>query len=120
MRKFVLTTLLMIGVSFVIACGEIRGGEYRGREPGSREENPINRNARIERLLPEDGVTSPSHLGALIEAMRTVRPDIPKEELPLNGNAVRRVLNEMSVRDLDRVEAILPRIEKRRQAEGRE
>jgi len=48
----------------------------------------------------------------------TVRRDIPKEELPQNGNAVRRVLQSMSLSDLRRVQSILPAVERRRKAEG--
>jgi hypothetical protein len=122
MQKIISALLMVLSLSSAAGCGEFRDRdrdrEFRNREFGSREDTPANRKARAERIFPEDGDFTGAHIAALIEAIRTVRPDIPKEELPLNGNAVRHVLQGMSVRDLDRVEAILPRIIKRRQAEG--
>jgi hypothetical protein len=122
MQKIISAILMLLSLSSAASCGEFRdrdrGGEIRNRDFGSREDTPANRKAKVERIFPEDGNFTRSHIAALIEAIRTVRPDIPKEELPLIGNAVRHVMQDMSVRDLDRVEAILPRIIKKRQAEG--
>lgn len=120
MQKTIFTILMLLSLSFAAGCGEFRDrdrdGEFRNRDFASREDTPANRKARAERIFPEDGNFTRAHVEALIEAIRTVRPDIPKEQLPLGG--VRQVLQNMSVRDLDRVEAILPRIIKKRQAEG--
>ena len=119
MQKTISTVLVLVSISLANGCdGAYRGEEFRSRESASREDTVANRKSRADRIFPEDGDFTGAHIEALIEAIRTVRPDIPKEELPLNGNAVRHVLQGMSVRDLDRVEAILPRIIKRRQTRG--
>ena len=124
MQKTIFTILMLLSLPLAASCGEFRdrdrSGEFRNRDFGSREDNPTNRASRIERIFPEDSNRPPSYIAALIEAIRTVRPDIPKEDLPRVEGAVRHALKEMSVRDLDRVEAILPRIIKKRQAEGAE
>lgn len=110
MKNLILVSMLIFGVTMIGACGGTQGGFYDNSPQAQRE--------TVERLLPEDAAMKPQQLAALIEAIRTVRPDIPKEELPQNGNAVRRVLKGMSQSDLRRVESILPAVERRRRAEG--
>ena len=73
----------------------------------------------IERKRTEEALAEERNLlRTLIDAIMTVRRDIPKEELPQNINAVRRVLQSMSLSDLRRVQSILPAVERRRRAEG--
>jgi hypothetical protein len=108
--------MLIFGVAMIGACGTGEG--FYDNSPQAQREASARHAEAVERLLPEDGAIKPQQLAALIEAIRTVRSDIPKEELPQNSNAVRRVLKGMSQSDLRRVESIVPAIEKRRRAEG--
>ena len=113
MKKLFSTILVMVSISGASGCGQLtRGGT------ASRQDSPTNRNSRIDRILPEDAEYSREQLATVIDAIRAVRPDIPPKELPLNGKAVRLVLQDMSVSDLDRVEAILPSIANKRKAQG--
>ncbi|HEU4770926.1 MAG TPA: hypothetical protein VFS68_02105 [Candidatus Udaeobacter sp.] len=116
MKNLILMSMLILGVTMIGACGG-PGGFYDNSPQAQREASARHAEA-VERLLPEDAPIKPQQLAALIEAIRTVRPDIPKEELPQNSNAVRRVLKGMSQSDLRRVESILPAVERRRRAEG--
>ena len=116
MKNLLLMSMLIFGVAMTGACGG-SGWDYHDNSPAARQEAAARHAEAVERLLPEDGVTQPQ-LRTLIEAIMTVRKDIPKEELPQNSNAVRRVLKEMSLSDLRRVQSILPAVERRRRAEG--
>lgn len=117
MKNLILMSMLIFAVAMTGACGGGRGGFYDNSPQAQREASARHAEA-VERLLPEDAPMKPQQLAALIDAIRTVRRDIPKEDLPQNGNAVRRVLKGMSESDLRRVESILPAIERRRRAEG--
>jgi len=118
MKNLVVMSALILGVSMASACGGARG-EFYENSPLSQEEAAARHVEAVNKLLPEDGVTLPQ-LRTLIDAIMTVRRDIPKEELPQNANAVRRVLQGMSLSDLRRVQSILPAVERRRRAEGAE
>jgi hypothetical protein len=102
--------------SMMGACGEIRG-EFHENSPLAQQDAAARHAEAVNRLLPEDGVNLPQ-LRTLIDAIMIVRRDIPKEDLPQNSNAVRRVLQGMSLSDLRRVQSILPAVERRRRAEG--
>jgi hypothetical protein len=92
-------------------------GEFYEDRPLAQQDAAAQHAEAVDRLAPEVGVTLPQ-LRTLIDAIMTVRRDIPKEELPQNINAVRRVLQSMSLSDLRRVQSILPAVERRRKAEG--
>lgn len=113
MRNLILMSLLLLGVYVTGGCGR----EFYDNSPDAQRQAAARHAEAVDRLLPEEGVTVPQ-LRDLIEAIKTVRRDIPQEELPQNVNAVRRVLQGMSLSDLRRVESIRPAIEKRRRAEG--
>jgi hypothetical protein len=116
MKNLVVMSALIFGVSIAGACGGARG-EFYETSPLAQQDAAARHAEAVNRLLPEDGVTLPQ-LRTLIDAIMTVRRDIPKEELPQNINAVRRVLQSMSLSDLRRVQSILPAVERRRKAEG--
>ena len=105
---------LVIGFAVISAC---EGIDWRGERDQSPQAVANRRSEIMERLAPEDGV-GPSRLRAEIDAILTVRPDIDRRELPENMNAVRRILNQLSLQDLQRIERILPEIEKKRRLEG--
>jgi len=116
MKNLVVMSALIFGVGVTGACGGTRG-EFYENSPVAQQDDAVRHAEAVKRLLPEDGVTLPQ-LRTLIDAIMTVRRDIPKEELPQNINAVRRVLQSMSLSDLRRVQSILPAVERRRKAEG--
>ena len=113
-KSFELLLGLVLAVT-MLACGT-GGGFDRGREV--RREADLRHAEAVDRLVPEDGAMRPARLRAVIEAIRTVRPDIPEDELPVNYRAVRRIMKDMSYAELRRVEAILPSVEKRRRERG--
>jgi hypothetical protein len=116
MKNLILMSVLIFGVSMTGACGGSRREFYEDR-PQAQQDAAARHAEAVDRLAPEVGVTLPQ-LRTLIDAILTVRRDIPKEELPQNINAVRRVLQSMSLSDLRRVQSILPAVERRRRAEG--
>jgi len=116
MKNLLVMSMLIFGVAMTGACSGSRWDHY-DNSPAAQQEAAARHAEAVDRLLPEDGVTLPQ-LRTLIEAIMTVRRDIPKEELPQNSNAVRRVLKEMSLSDLRRVQSILPAVERRRRTEG--
>ena len=116
MKNLILMSVLIFGVSITGACGGARG-EFYENSPAAQQDIAVRHAEAVDRLAPEVGVTLPQ-LRTLIDAILTVRRDIPKEELPQNINAVRRVLQSMSLSDLRRVQSILPAVERRRKAEG--
>ena len=116
MKNLILMSVLFFAASMAGACAGGRR-EFYDNSPAAQKDTAARHAEAVDRLLPEDGVTLPQ-LRTLIEAIMTVRRDIPKEELPQNINAVRHVLQGMSLSDLRRVQSILPDIERRRRAEG--
>ncbi len=107
---------LMFVVSLLLAsgCGGVRQDEFLGRRALSEEEVRIRRSDIIERLAPEDGGINRRTLGALVEAVLTVRKDLKPREVPEEINGVRQILRETSLRDLEKIERILPELVKNR------
>ena len=115
MNSLQVVTALILGVLIMGGCGATSGESSRSR----RSQQATERHTEaVDRLVPEDGGIRPSRLRAVIEAIRTVRRDIPQEDLPQNANAVRRVLKTLSQSELNRIETILPAVERRRQERG--
>jgi hypothetical protein len=117
MKNIKATAALILTISLMIGCaGTGRSPSGIGREA---EKDAAMRHAEtVDSLVPAENGYGPAHLRAVIEAVRTVRPDIPPDELPVVGKAVRRVLQGMSQSELNRVKAILPSIQKRRKERG--
>lgn len=113
MNRWLIPLVTLCSVNIVTGCGSGRIGDSR---EAAREARVIHQE-KIDNLVPEGGVGR-RRLPAIIEAMRTVRKDISKEELPQDSGAARRVLRKFTIAEIDRVEAILPVIEKRRRDEG--
>jgi hypothetical protein len=114
MNWLAIMTALILAVSMIGGCVTTRGDSS-----GTRRQQATERHTEaVDRLVPEDGGIRPSRLRAVIEAIRTVRRDIPQEDLPQDANAVRRVLKTLSQSDLNRIESILPTVERRRQERG--
>ena len=116
MKNPLLMSAVVVAAALTGACGGSRRDYYDNRSQ-TPQDAALRHTEAVDRLAPEVGVTLPQ-LRTLIDAIMTVRRDIPKEDLPQNINAVRRVLQGMSLSDLRRVQSILPAIEKRRRAEG--
>ena len=114
--KAVELLLGLVLAMIVLACGAGGGGFDRG--PDAKREANLRHAEAIDRLVPEEGILRPARLRAIIEAIRTVRPDIPEKELPADLRAIRRVMKDMSYAELRQVEAILPSVEKRRRERG--
>ena len=94
-------------------CGNISSR----RSPETAREARRIHQEQIDDLVPEDGLAH-KHLAPIVDAMKLVRPDIPKEELRLNSKVVRKVLQGFTTREIDQVKAILPEVIKRRRDEG--
>ncbi len=86
MKNLILMSVLIFGVSMTGACGGSRREFYQDR-PLAQQDAAARHAEAVDRLAPEVGVTLPQ-LRTLIDAITTVRRDIPKEELPQNINAV--------------------------------
>jgi hypothetical protein len=114
MKKITATLVLCLGISLMIGCAGI--GSPDG--PQGRKAAAMRHAETVDSIVPPDNGLRPAQLRAVIEAIRTVRPDIPPDELPVVGKAVRRVLQGLSQSELNRVKAILPAIEKRRKERG--
>jgi len=65
--------------------------------------------AIIDRLLPDEGL-SRKRLPAVIEATLRVT-NINRAELPEQRNTVRRVLQGLTQRELERIERLVPEVE---------
>jgi hypothetical protein len=115
MKAFELLLGLVLAMT-ILACGT--GGGSFDRGPDAKREANLRHAEAVDRLVPEEGGMRPARLRAVIEAIRTVRPDIPEDDLPVNYRAVRRVMKDMSYAELRRVEEILPSVEKRRSERG--
>jgi hypothetical protein len=107
----------LIFVVALSACGSGNSGLFRSG-PERAAQQSVEQRDSIDRLVPEDASIPRSRLAAIIDAIRTVRKDIPKEDLPLDGNAVRKVLRGFTQAEISRVESLVPAMEKRRKAEG--
>ena len=115
MNRLATTSALILAVSMIGGCVTTRGDSSGSRRT---QQQAVRHAEAVDRLVPEDGGIRPSRLRAVIEAIRTVRRDIPQENLPQDANAVRRVLKTLSQSDLNRIESILPTVERRRQERG--
>lgn len=113
MSRVAMISALILAVSAMSGCAA--GGSS---SPSGRQQAASRQAEAVDRLVPEDGGIRPARLRAVIESIRTVRRDIPAEDLPQDVNAVRRVLKTLSPSDLNRVEAILPEVERRRNERG--
>ena len=110
------TAVLVVGISVLMGCSGTGKDRFGSRE--ARQQAASRHAETVDSLVPPDGGMRPSRLRTVIEAIRTVRPQVPADELPENYRAVRRVLESMSQSELNRVKAILPAVEKRRMERG--
>ncbi len=76
MKNLVVMSALILGVSITGACGGTRGEFYEDR-PLAQQDAAAQHAEAVDRLAPEVGVTLPQ-LRTLIDAIMTVRRDIPK------------------------------------------
>jgi len=116
MKRSTWVLTMMVAGLLVNGCGTNRVST-RSKAAQTQQASALHRDT-IERIVPEDAPMTRERLNATIEAVRTVQRDIPQEELPFDGNAVRKVLQDFSQSELDRVESLIPGIEKRRRAQG--
>lgn len=112
MSKWTGAILILTNLSLISACGEIR------RPPPPAQDTDYRRSQIIDRLVPEDGGITPARQRAVIEAILTVMPRVDQRDLPENSNRVRQVLQQANLQELQRIESILPDVERKRQIRG--
>lgn len=98
--------LLIMSFALSSACG-VGVTDRRGEERFARD-----RDAIINRLLPEEGYLSRRKLDTIIAAITTVSR-VPNRDIPEDALGVRRVLAKRSLRDLREIEAIVLEAEKK-------
>lgn len=100
---FFVASLTLAGACEIGYRGGLGSPDRRSLEIAQRRE------AILERLIPEDGLSG-SKRRVLVEATAIVIKDVDKSELRESFSKTRSVLKKASLEDLERIEALLPEI----------